>query len=157
MYIFIKIRLNIPIQCQGNYMEMKKFNYMLEIEILRNSSQKNLGVLRRAFQGCTKRHPGALLAKTMSLVHCVDWHHSESLNLQAGGLMDTDTRLSTGILRKENLVVPSFCHCWYYTTQLGQLSRNGIFSGTRSLVWFPPWLAISLWSIAASIAAVLSH
>ena len=34
--------------------------------ILRNSSQ-NLGVLRGAFQGfgCPKRHPDALLAKTM--------------------------------------------------------------------------------------------
>ena len=30
-------------------MEMKKFNYMLEIDILRNSSQKILGVLRGAF------------------------------------------------------------------------------------------------------------
>ena len=30
-------------------MEMIKFNYMLEIEILRNSSQTFLGVLRGAF------------------------------------------------------------------------------------------------------------
>ena len=30
-------------------MEMKKFNYMLEIDVLRNSSQKNLGALRGAF------------------------------------------------------------------------------------------------------------
>ena len=30
-------------------MEIKIFNYMLEIEILRNSSQKNVGVLRGAF------------------------------------------------------------------------------------------------------------
>ena len=30
-------------------MEMKKFNYMLEIDILRNSSPKNLGVLRDDF------------------------------------------------------------------------------------------------------------
>ena len=33
----------------GNYMMMKKFNDMLEIDILRNSSQKNLGVLMVAF------------------------------------------------------------------------------------------------------------
>ena len=33
----------------GNYMMMKKFNDMLEIDILRNSSQKNLGVLTGAF------------------------------------------------------------------------------------------------------------
>ena len=40
---------------------------MLEINILRNSTQKNLGVLRGAFYGfgCPKRHPDALLAKTM--------------------------------------------------------------------------------------------
>ena len=30
-------------------MMMKKFNVMLEIDILRNSSQKNLGVLMSAF------------------------------------------------------------------------------------------------------------
>ena len=30
-------------------MEMKKINYMLEIGTLRNSSQKDLGVMRGAF------------------------------------------------------------------------------------------------------------
>ena len=46
---------------------MKKFNYKLEIEIFRNSTQNNLGVLRCSFSGfgCPKRHPDALLAKTM--------------------------------------------------------------------------------------------
>ena len=46
---------------------MKIFNYMLKIDILRNSSPKILGVLRGAFLGfgCPKRHPDALLAKTM--------------------------------------------------------------------------------------------
>ena len=50
-------------------MEMKKFNYTLEINILRNSSQIFLGVLRGVFQGfgCPKRHPDALLAKTMTV------------------------------------------------------------------------------------------
>ena len=50
-------------------MEMEKFNYMLEIDILRNSSQIILGVLTGAFQGfgCPIRHPDALLAKTMGL------------------------------------------------------------------------------------------
>ena len=37
MHTFIKIGLGILIQCHRNYMEMKKFNYMLEIDILRNS------------------------------------------------------------------------------------------------------------------------
>ena len=48
-------------------MEMINFNYMLEIDILRNSSLKKVGVLRVAFEGfgCPKRHPDALLAKTM--------------------------------------------------------------------------------------------
>ena len=32
-------------------MEMEKFNYMLEIDILRNSSQQFLGVMRGAFKG----------------------------------------------------------------------------------------------------------
>ena len=46
---------------------MKIFIYMLEIDILRNSSQNILGVLRGALEvfGCPKRHPDALLAKTM--------------------------------------------------------------------------------------------
>ena len=42
MYIFIKIRHDILIQGHGNYMMMKKFNYMLEIDIFKNSSQKNV-------------------------------------------------------------------------------------------------------------------
>ena len=41
MYISIKIRHDILIQCHVNYMEMNKFNYVLEIDILRNSLQKN--------------------------------------------------------------------------------------------------------------------
>ena len=48
VYKSIKIRYDILIQCHGNYVEMKKFNYMLEIDILRNSSAKFLGVLRGA-------------------------------------------------------------------------------------------------------------
>ena len=32
-------------------MEMIKFNYMLEIDILRNSSPKKVGVLKGAFEG----------------------------------------------------------------------------------------------------------
>ena len=47
MYRFIKIRHNILIH--WNHMEMLKFNYMLEIDILIHSSQKILGVLRVAF------------------------------------------------------------------------------------------------------------
>ena len=38
MYKFIKIRHDIIKQCHGNYKEMKKFNYKLEIEIFRNST-----------------------------------------------------------------------------------------------------------------------
>ena len=49
MYKFIKIRHDIIKHCHGNYKEMKKFNNKLEIEIFRNSIQKNLGVLRGAF------------------------------------------------------------------------------------------------------------
>ena len=51
-------------------MEMKKINYMPEIDILRNSSQNVFGALWGAFKvfGCPKRHPDALLAKTMHMV-----------------------------------------------------------------------------------------
>ena len=38
-------------QCHRNYIEVNKFNNMLEIDILRNSSQKLLGVLRVDFGG----------------------------------------------------------------------------------------------------------
>ena len=64
MYKFIKMRHDIINQCQGIYKEMLKFNYKLEIEIFRNSTQKILGVLRGSFQGfgCPKKHPDALLA-----------------------------------------------------------------------------------------------
>ena len=48
-------------------MEMIKFNYMLEIDILRNSSPKKWNFLRGAFEGfgCPKRDPDTLLAKAM--------------------------------------------------------------------------------------------
>ena len=64
---FIKIRHDVIKQCRGNCKEMKKFNYKLEIEIFRNSTQKNVGVLRCSFQGFgyPKRHPDTLLAKAM--------------------------------------------------------------------------------------------
>ena len=61
------MRHDIIKQCNGNYKEMKTFNYKLEIGIFRNSTQNLLGVLRGYFKGfgCPKRHPDALLAKTM--------------------------------------------------------------------------------------------
>ena len=64
---FIKIRHDVIKQSHRSYKEMKKFNYKLEIEIFRNSTQKDLGVLRGSFSGFgrPKRHPDALLAKTM--------------------------------------------------------------------------------------------
>ena len=66
MYKFIKIRHDIIKQYHGNYKE-KKFNYKLEKEIFRKSTQNLLGVLKGSFQGfgCPKRHPDPLLAKTM--------------------------------------------------------------------------------------------
>ena len=79
MYEFIKIRHNVLIQCHWNYMERKTFNYMLEIDILRNNSEKHLGVLRGAFSGygCPKRHPDALLAKTMSQKNSQHSRHTQ--------------------------------------------------------------------------------
>ena len=49
LFKFIKISLNILIQCHGSYMEMNEFSFMLEIDILRNSSQNFLGVQRGGF------------------------------------------------------------------------------------------------------------
>ena len=49
MYLLIEIRHDILVQCYGYYIEMKKFNFMLVINILRNSSQDNLVVLRFNF------------------------------------------------------------------------------------------------------------
>ena len=58
-------------------MEMIKFNYMLEIDILRHFSPRKVGVLRGAFQGfgCPKRHPDALLAKTMLIIKGKVWYY----------------------------------------------------------------------------------
>ena len=51
---------------------MKIIDYMLEIDISRNSSPKKVGVLMGAFEGfgCPKRHQDALLAKTMVVRVC---------------------------------------------------------------------------------------
>ena len=75
MYKFIKIRHDIIKLCHGNCKERKKCNYKLQIEIFRISTQKDLGVLRGSFQGfgCPKRHPDALLAKTMvGIIACLN-------------------------------------------------------------------------------------
>ena len=45
-----------------NYKEMKKVNYMLEIDIFKDSP--NFFWCPEGF-GCPKRHPDALLAKTL--------------------------------------------------------------------------------------------
>ena len=72
MYKFIKIRHDIIKQCRGKiYKEMKKFNYKLEFEIFRNSTLKNGcpgGFFLKVNFGCPKRHPDALLAKTMASI-----------------------------------------------------------------------------------------
>ena len=46
MYLLNEIKCNAHIHSYGNYIEVKKSNYMymLEIEIFKNSSQKLLGV-----------------------------------------------------------------------------------------------------------------
>ena len=49
MHKFIQIRHDIIKQCHGNYKEMKKFNYKLEIEIFRNSTLKRFGCPDRFF------------------------------------------------------------------------------------------------------------
>ena len=49
MYLLIEIRHNILIKCLGNCIELEKSNFMLEIDILRNYSQKHLGFLRGDF------------------------------------------------------------------------------------------------------------
>ena len=66
MYEFIRIRHNILIKCHGNYMEMKKFNYLIVIDILRNSHKK-IVCLERCFLRVwvSKECPDTLLAKTM--------------------------------------------------------------------------------------------
>ena len=51
MYFLNEVKHNVHIQCHGNYIELKMFNYMLEIDILRNSSQMFGGVLKGDFGG----------------------------------------------------------------------------------------------------------
>ena len=64
MYLLFEIRHNIITQCLGNNMEMKKFNYLLEIGILRNSLQGLPFILG---DWVSKRCPDALLAKTTGM------------------------------------------------------------------------------------------
>ena len=45
MYLLLEIKHAVLIQCYGNHIEVKKFNYTLEIDLKRNSSQTFLGVL----------------------------------------------------------------------------------------------------------------
>ena len=68
MYIFIKMRHDIPIQSHGNYMMMKKFNYMFEIDILRKFPHKKIGCPEGCFLRVwvSKKTPRRLLAKTMT-------------------------------------------------------------------------------------------
>ena len=49
MYLLIEIKHIILIQCDRNYIDMKKLNYMLEVEILRYYI--HTGVLRDTFWG----------------------------------------------------------------------------------------------------------
>ena len=50
MYKFIKIRHDIIKQCHGNYEEMKKFNYKLDIlRFLEIPHKKSWGVQRGSF------------------------------------------------------------------------------------------------------------
>ena len=51
MYKFIKIRHGIIKQCHGNYKEMKKFNYKLEIEIFQKFHTKRIRVSGVLFKG----------------------------------------------------------------------------------------------------------
>ena len=49
MYLIIEIRLVLFYNVMGIILKRKDFNYMLKIDILRNDSQKYLGVLRGDF------------------------------------------------------------------------------------------------------------
>ena len=49
LYLPIEIRHNIKIHCHKNCIEGEKSNYMLKIDIFRNYSLKDLGVLRGDF------------------------------------------------------------------------------------------------------------
>ena len=77
MYKFSKIRHDIFKQCHGNYKEMEKFNYKLEIEIFGNSTLKDLGVLSRLL---ASRVSGCLFG---TLVHkkCLFWGGKDTLSL----------------------------------------------------------------------------
>ena len=72
MYKFIKIRHDIIKLCHGKYKEMKKFNYKLEIEIFRNSTQKTLGVLR----GSLRSEARGLLDEPRTRLKFGDWAFS---------------------------------------------------------------------------------
>ena len=49
VYVYDLFMQLVVIQCHWNYIEVRKFNYMLEIEIFRNFSKNVLGILRGDF------------------------------------------------------------------------------------------------------------
>ena len=49
MYLLIEIILDIRIQCHGSFIEVKLFNYMFVIDILKKFLEKYLGALRGDF------------------------------------------------------------------------------------------------------------
>ena len=49
MYLHMEIRHNSRMQYPWNYVKFKIFNYVLAIDILKNSSQNLLGLLRGDF------------------------------------------------------------------------------------------------------------
>ena len=48
-YLLYEIKHNIHKQCHVNYIEVKKFNYMLETDIIKNSLKIDLGVMNGNF------------------------------------------------------------------------------------------------------------
>ena len=58
MYLLNDIMHNVHIQCHKNYIEVKKTNYLLEIDILIDSVQTILGALKGDFEGlCVQMTP----------------------------------------------------------------------------------------------------
>ena len=86
MYLLIENGHSILIQYYGELYKGEQFNYVLHIEIFRNSSLKILGVLIGDFFRfwVYKWDPDALLAKNMRLRLRTLWVTSEYQELVAG-------------------------------------------------------------------------
>ena len=113
MYKFLKIRHDILIQCKGNYMDMRKFNYKYAWDYhFKKFSTKKFGCPEGCFP---KQHPDALMAKTLlrMVVHISAASAQGKIYIWDWGIMLTMfTYLKCSQWKISNYTVCRYCQSW---------------------------------------------